>query len=111
MVKMTWLLIAILIFIYCECQLYLFNNHEAGEVMLGMMFIISFPIWFLPLVICEAIGGQNLSFLPQFLGDLVFWFLFAAFGYFQWFVAIPWLIEWSKEIFSKKKNTQNADGS
>lgn len=70
--------------------------HDADIAFLSLMLVLTFPIGYaFAAVVGVAFYALNSMFgivVPGgFIPNLVFWVFFVAAGYFQWFVAIPWL--------------------
>ena len=103
-VKFLWVTTGVLIFLYALI-LTLDPGNKAQEVLLGFMYAISFPAWYLPAYLFPGSSDPSQFIFGEFVFLFLEWLVFFAFGYFQWFVVVPFLFQSLYRVFSKKKST------
>ncbi len=102
--KFLWVTAGVLIFLYAII-LSLDPGNKAQEALLGFMYAISFPAWYLPAHFFSGFSDPSQFIFGEFIFLFLEWLVFLAFGYFQWFVVVPYLFQRVYHAVSKKKST------
>jgi hypothetical protein len=97
--RSVWVFLSFAVLLYCQ---YAFDgkpNTDSEEVLIILMFILSFPISFVAgaIAVGIAFSYEHLLHAPlqtSRLEILLTWALFFATGYLQWFTLVP--RAWSK---------------
>ena len=104
--KFLWVTAGILIFLYTVI-LSLDPGNKAEEVLLGFMYAISFPAWYLPVYLFSGFSNHSQFIFGEFFFLFFEWLVFFTFGYFQWFVVVPFLFRRVLRAVSRKTKTTN----
>ena len=104
--KFLWVTAGILIFLYTVI-LSLDPGNKAEEVLLGFMYAISFPALYLPVYLFSGFSNHSQFIFGEFFFLFFEWLVFFTFGYFQWFVVVPFLFRRVLRAVSRKTKTTN----
>ena len=96
--------VAVLVFAFVQREI-----HDVDIAFIYLMLFLTFPLGY---VFAAAIGAalfvlNNLTgiFVPGgFMQNLVWWVFFVGVGYFQWFVAVPWLFRKLKVHLTRRSS-------
>jgi len=97
--RLVWMVLCLAVLLYCQ---YAFDgqpNSDSEEVLIIMMFVLSFPASFLAggFAVAVAFVWERFLHVPLHTGrlEMLFvWSLFSVLGYLQWFALVPRM--WSK---------------
>jgi hypothetical protein len=111
--RSVWIILSLAVLFYCQ---YVFDgkpNSDSEEVLIILMFILSFPASFLAgaLAVGVAFSYEHLLHAPLQTSrpEMFFtWALFFAAGYLQWFTLAP--RAWSKWKASSSKKRAQSEG-
>ncbi len=104
--RAVWIVLTLAVLLYCQ---YVFDgkpNSDSEEVLIVLMFILSFPPSFVAgaIAVAVAFGSERLLHAPLHTSriEMLFvWSLFFAAGYLQWFTLLP-------RVWSKWRNRHGA---
>jgi hypothetical protein len=106
--RVVWLVLSVATLIYCQHAYDGTPNSDAEQVLIILMFILSFPASFIAggIVVAAAFGEERVMHSSMHVSRiemLLVWFLFLVVGYIQWFILIPHA--WSKWRSSHAERT------
>jgi hypothetical protein len=114
--RSLWLVLSLAVLLYCQ---YVFDgkpNSDSEEVLIILMFILSFPASFVAgaIAVGVAFSYEHLLHTPlqtSRLEMLFTWGLFFAAGYLQWFALVPraWS-KWKAYLTRKRHSSTRAEG-
>jgi len=107
-----WIILSLAVLLYCQ---YVFDgkpNSDSEEVLIILMFILSFPASFVAgaIAVGVAFSYEHLLHAPlqtSRLEMLFTWGLFFAAGYIQWFTLLP--RAWSKWQMRKRAHSEGPE--
>jgi hypothetical protein len=92
LVRSAWVLAAIAALAFHLHAVYFTGATDSYVVLGWAMILLTFPLGFLAMLAYGFVA----QLAKSATSDVALWILMAAAGYFQWFWAVPRVIEWKK---------------